>query len=177
MRSLYAISNQGTIQWTDSVGSFIHGTPAVDNAGNLYCWLQDSIQSLTSTGTRRWSRYTRHSNWDLTIDCQGNIDYLSGGTLYSLTNTGQERWTCPVDSYDDVTSVISDNQGTCYALTGSSLNKYTLRAISIDGAVLWKIDLDAYAKYGGMAISTDGFLILSDTGDSNAQPNSLFVVE
>jgi hypothetical protein len=72
---------------------------------------------------------------------------------------------------------VSDVDGTVFCMTSTDLTHYTLRSVSVDGQVKWSLPLIAYMKWGGMSISKDGYLLISDTGHSFGLDNSIFVVE
>jgi hypothetical protein len=176
--SLVALDVNGSVLWSDTLVGGVMGVPAVDNAGNLFLWTRDSLTSLSPFGKRRWALFTGSGNWDLTIDCLGNIAYLAQGYLCSVQNNGKPRWKVKVDDADFFTSLVSDADGTVYCVTGSSgITNYNVRAVSLNGAVKWVLPISAYMKLGGLALTKEGYLLITDTGIDAGTVNSVFVIE
>lgn len=175
--AITALDPDGNVVWSDSLSGTVSGAVAVDNDGNLFCWTSVGLVSISSGGKTRWTIPTATENWDVVIDNMGNIDFLMDGYLQSVTNAGVTRWKVPVDNADFYTSLVCDAEGTVYCLTATGITAYNLRAISRDGALLWTLPLTTYMKWGGMAISKEGYLLITDTGRSAGLTSSLYIVE
>jgi hypothetical protein len=126
----------------------------------------------------RWHIRDAGPNWDVTIDINGNICYLSSGALISVDNLGQERWRVRLDNGDYVTHLVSDVYGVVYAETGvgSSGGQYNVYAVSQEGTVLWKLAVQAYVKVGGPALSRSGLLVFPQAGKTGGMENKLYII-
>jgi hypothetical protein len=175
--TITALDLDGNAIWSDSLGGHVNGATAIDNEGNLFCWTSVGLVSISSGGKTRWVVPTAGENWDVVIDNMGNVDFLMDGFLQSVTKTGVLRWKVPVDNADFYTSLVCDVEGTVYCLTATELRAYNLRAISRDGVMKWTLPLTAYMKWGGMAISKEGYLVITDTGRNIGITSSIYVVE
>jgi sugar lactone lactonase YvrE len=178
-QSLYALDVQGQVAWSDSLDSEVRGAMAVDNEGNIYAWTRTKLVSLSETGKIRWSIETGSYNWDITIDNMGNIAYMADGYLCSVTNDGEEWWKVRVDDGDYNNPLVSDADGTVYCITGTGGTNYNVRAVTSSGEVKWTLPINAYMKWGGPALTKEGYLIITDSGDNSGTgiPNSVYVIE
>jgi hypothetical protein len=175
--TITALDLDGNAIWSDTLGGHVNGAVAVDNDGNLFCWTSTGLVSIAPGGRTRWTIPTAAANWDVVIDNMGNVDFLMDGYLQSVTNAGVLRWKVPVDKWDFYTSLVCDAEGTVYCLTATGLPAYNLRAISRDGVIKWTLPLSAYMKWGGMALSKEGYLLITDTGSSAGITSSIYIVE
>jgi outer membrane protein assembly factor BamB len=178
--SLFALDLNGNLLWSDSLSGGIVSALSVDNAGNIFGWTSKSLVSIAPDGSLRWSKPTTSSNWDVTIDNQGNIAYLMDGKLNSVTNDGKDRWSLPLDGGDFYVPIISDVDGTIYCVTGTTApNTYTVRAVTSAGVVKWSTTITAYMKDGGLALTSEGLLVITDTGGSSTAPipNTIYIIE
>jgi hypothetical protein len=177
--SLYALDLNGNVRWADSLGGGGSGSPAVDNAGNIFLFAVDDLVSVSSTGKLRWRIPGAGPNWDVTIDVNGNVDYLALGYLVSVDNIGQERWRVKLDGDDYVTHLVSDALGTVFAETGYPFGsrQYTVYSVSMGGAINWALPITAYIKVGGPSLSRQGYLMLVQAGSIGGAPNQLYIIE
>jgi large repetitive protein len=158
------------IKWTFGQKPLLNA-PMVDSKGNIYVLVQDNLQNprlgnfycIDPDGNIKWQ--FSHSgqmylSTDPAIDKEGNI-YFAMDTLYSLSYSGELRWKLYLNGYSNLAPLICDAQGTVYmAVAGQTyFNDWKIYAVSGDGTVKWKIDVDDYFPGDCPAITRDGTLI------------------
>jgi len=174
-QSLYVLNTGGEILRSDSLGGEQGGAISIDVDGNVYSYFGSYLMSISSSGTVRW-RIATISNWNVTIDPNGNIAYLSYDSLNSVDNMGKKRWSVPVHWLDQQTHLVCDAQGTIFIETSNDLQNYDVQAVSNMGKVLWTLTLSAYVKEAGPSLTKDGYLLFPHS-DYNPTTKQLFVIE
>ena len=175
-QSLYLINTKGEILRIDSLGGKQTSAISVDVDGNVYSYFENDIVSISSIGAERWRISNVGSNWNVTIDPDGNIAYLSFGYFYSVDNNGKKRWGVKVHGLDDITHIVCDAQGTNYIETSDDLKNYDVQAISNTWKILWTLTVEAYVKEAGPSLTKEGYLLFPH---SNYLPGTkhMYVIE
>ena len=174
-RSLYVLNTNGDILRSDSIGGRQLGAISVDVDGNVYSYFDQDLVSISLTGIVRWRIPGAGSNWNVVIDPNGNIAYLSKGKLILVDNDGKERWNVSVGQTDYWTHLICDAQGTIFIETSSDGANYDVQAISNSGKLLWTVSLPAHSKEGGPSLTKEGYLLFPHVGIP--PPRGMYVIE
>jgi outer membrane protein assembly factor BamB len=166
--NLFAINLDGSLKWIFNCG-IIRQAPMIDNAGNIYCTPRRYLYSLSPDGNINWFYETNHSDYSIpSIDNEGNIYTIETTSfpifyhsLISLTYDGNFIWRYDLNidnEFDDFWQpLICDNEGTIYL--GSTRGEYYY-AISKDGELKWKMNLNQYQVDNTGAIGEDGTLYI-----------------
>jgi len=174
-QSLYVLNTNGDILRSDSIGGRQLGAISVDVDGNVYSYFDQDLVSISLTGIVRWRIPGAGSNWNVVIDPNGNIAYLSKGKLILVDNDGKERWNVSVGQTDYWTHLICDAQGTIFIETSSDGANYDVQAISNSGKLLWTVSLPAHSKEGGPSLTKEGYLLFPHVGIP--PPRGMYVIE
>lgn len=174
-QSLYVLNTNGDILRSDSIGGRQLGAISVDVDGNVYSYFDQDLVSISLTGIVRWRIPGAGSNWNVVIDPNGNIAYLSKGKLILVDNDGKERWNVSVGQTDYWTHLICDAQGTIFIETSSDGANYDVQAISNLGKLLWTVSLPAHSKEGGPSLTKEGYLLFPHVGIP--PPRGMYVIE
>jgi len=173
--SLFVLNTNGDIIRSDSLGGRQGGAISIDVDGNVYTYLGDDLVSVSQTGTERWRISGVGRNWNVIIDPNGNIAYLSNGKLNLVDNKGQKRWSVPVGQADFGTHIVCDAQGTIYIETSNDFANYDVKAINNSGSVLWTLSVPAHSKEGGPSLTKEGYLLFPHVGIP--PPRGMYVIE
>ncbi len=170
------------VKWTFG-NKILLSSPAIDNAGNLYF----TPDMYTAGSTHLWTFYSINENGEMnwkydiksrfvldnteaTIDYNGNI-YFASDTLYSFRNDGGLRWKYGFETgFNNYCSLVSDVKNTIYVAgsRGDYSNSNKVMAISMDGRLLWSIDIPDQRLLGpSPAITDNGKLIYPDWNDDS----------
>ena len=174
-QSLYVLNTNGDILRSDSIGGRQLGAISVDVDGNVYSYFDQDLVSISLTGKVRWRVPGAGSNWNVVIDPNGNIAYLSKGKLILVDNDGQERWSISVGQTDYETHLVCDTQGTIFIETSSDGANYDVQAISTSGKLLWTVSVPAHSKEGGPSLTQEGYLLFPHVGIP--PPRGVYVIE
>ena len=177
--SLYVIDTDGNILRSDSLGGEQWGAISVDVDGNVYSYFGQNGNDLVSVsplGAVRWRISNIGSNYNIVIDPNGNIGYLSNGKLIIVDNDGRQRWSVPVGQADYWTHLVCDAQGTIYVETSDDGITYNVQAISTLGKVLWTLPVEAYVKSAGPSLTKEGYLLFPHSNYYPA-PKQMYVIE
>lgn len=116
---LYAFNSDGTAKWQFNADSGIYGTPAIDDAGNLYfTTLTGGVYSVTPAGRQRWYATSGGNiSSSVALSSDGTTLYYAGydAMLYARdTATGNVRWTYKLGDQVRASSPAVDANGVIY---------------------------------------------------------------
>ncbi|MGD0813724.1 MAG: PQQ-binding-like beta-propeller repeat protein [Verrucomicrobiota bacterium] len=177
--TLYAFTTNGTLLWSDNLGTLMSGSPAVGASdGTIYAATFDPYRTPNalfainpSTGATNWVFQTDDSinGGDGTPidsspavgpDC--TIYFLSSsGDLFAVSPSGTLQWFFPLPAalYPSSSPAIGED-GTIYVGSGGGY----LYAISPDGTLEWIFDsADGAAINSSPAIGEDGTVYIAST--------------
>jgi hypothetical protein len=177
--SLYVLDIDGNILRSDSLGGAQWGAISVDIDGNVYSYFGQNgndLVSVSSSGAVRWRISNVGSNYNVVIDPNGNIAYLSQAKLFLVDNNGNDRWNFPVRQGDYWTHLVCDASGTIYVETSDDGLVYDVQAISNLGKVLWTLPVEAYVKSAGPSLTKEGYLLFPHSNYYPA-PKQMYVIE
>ena len=177
--SLYVLDTDGNILRSDSLGGAQWGAISVDVDGNVYSYFGQNGNDLVSVsplGVVRWRISNVGNNYNIVIDPNGNIAYLSLAKLFLVDNNGNERWNFPVRQGDYWTHLVCDVSGTIFVETSDDGLVYDVQAISNLGKVLWTLPVEAYVKSAGPSLTKEGYLLFPHS-NYNPAPKQMYVIE
>ncbi len=175
-QSLYVLNTNGVVLRTDSLGDQQRGAISIDVDGNVFTYIGNDLVSISPTGKIRWRIKGVGENWNVTIDPNGNIAYLSRGKLFLVDNDGQKRWDIPVAQGDYITHLVSDANGTIFIETSDDFQNYDVQAVSTSGTILWNVTVAAYVKEAGPSLTQNGYLLFPHS-NYYPSPKQLYIIE
>jgi outer membrane protein assembly factor BamB len=176
-----AVSRDGMLIWSDSMGDRPYGTPAIAADGTLYVALDDArtepggtaavVCALDPNGTARWRSFVPGHMPDLTLAPDGTI-YLTtfigndsfplpstlGTSLAAIDPNGTVQWTflLPPDSRGPV-SVRPD--GIVLVVGGQNLT-----AVRANGSLAWRLPLERAYDCSRVTVTEDGTALFVRNG-------------
>ncbi|HUT03467.1 MAG TPA: PQQ-binding-like beta-propeller repeat protein [bacterium] len=136
---LWAINSDGTLKWSFYTECEIDGSPAIDEAGNVYFGREDGyLYCLDSDGSAKWSYYCGQPvRSSPSIDSTGDIYFsCDDGYLYVLDSDGSLDWSFSLGGKETTlygSPAVDENLGVVYV--GSSDEKFY--AINTDAVLNW----------------------------------------
>ena len=94
--TLYALTSNGSLRWTATLGAAVKAAPAVTSDGILYVLTDDGkISALDGeTGSVKWSQTPGGKAGGVVVDAEGNIYVGTNTGICSYTAEGSQRWVC-----------------------------------------------------------------------------------
>jgi len=150
---LYALSPNGTKQWSYPVGLMIWSTPAIAEDGTIYVTSYDNyLHALFPNGTRKW-RFDADDSISSSpaIDDDGTIYFgCSNKKIFAVNPNGTEKW-----HYTTGHIIVSDpaigDDGTIYIGSGDTY----LYALYPNGSMRWRFKTEDWVK-SHPSIAEDG---------------------
>lgn len=137
--TLYALTENGTVRWTASMGAAIKAAPAVTSDGIVYALCDGAklIAYNSDNGSEKWSAQLSGNAGGVAVDADGNIYAGTSVGVWSYTSSGSKRWeseSMKVTERGGSLAINSKDQIIYAALKGKS----GLTAIDMNsGATLW----------------------------------------
>ncbi len=133
---LYALAPDGSLKWGKTINGQIRGSPALDDADNVYFGVYEDagskIYSIDPKGNVRWTY--DYNVLDLAIAPNGSI-YAACGTLIALNGDGNLKWECEGIGVINSDGLAVGSDGTAYLNTQDG----KLYAVSPEGHVKWSL--------------------------------------
>ena len=169
-RKLYAINQDGTVEWIKYVGEEMRSSPAIDKYGNIFILDQSSnLRVFDPDGNPKWN-YQAQGSYNYSspvIDDSGIVYFVSGyGEIYALlSDDGGFIYESDVGAGADYCTPVLDKNGVLYF--GDDDTFYAVN--TADGSLKWsfKITRTGYSDYiYTPAIGSDGTIYFASGNDS-----------
>ena len=92
--SLYALTENGTIRWTATMGAAVKAAPAVTSDGYVYA-LCDGAKLIAydaDNGNQIWSAQLSGNAGGVVVDANGNVYAGTSAGVWSYSSRGDKRW-------------------------------------------------------------------------------------
>lgn len=92
--SLYALTENGTIRWTVTMGAAVKAAPAVTSDGYVYA-LCDGAKLIAydaDNGNQIWSAQLSGNAGGVVVDANGNVYAGTSAGVWSYSSRGDKRW-------------------------------------------------------------------------------------
>ena len=177
---MYAVGTNGEIQWfNDRVTNDFYGCRLVDNTGNIYATINDSIVCFAPDGKMIWSNVETKYPLGFSMDYDGNLFAMCtypansvGRSIISIDQSGKIRWAHSLPA-GFVGDLVCDKDGTVYF--GSYDTDKSYYAVKNDGTLKWVIYHGYLADFSASpAIAADGSIYVGSGGGGTGGDNGLF---
>ncbi|MBN2465844.1 PQQ-like beta-propeller repeat protein, partial [candidate division WOR-3 bacterium] len=159
---IYALNANGTVKWSDSIGSAATATGALGADGTAYFQTEDSmVIALRSDGSTAWTFFTGGGNSAPVVGADGTVYAVNqDGIVYAINpDSGSQKWATSPLGPTVQAPAINPDLDTMYVTTESGL----LQALDVaTGAPGWSLSVGADAS--GPVIGPDGSVYVSGSG-------------
>ncbi len=168
--SLYALSLDGSVQWTSSLGSIPRGAPAISADGIIYVRSDAALHATTPTGQPLWSRPLPGIGTSSPVIGPDGTIYVGGGPqLHAIKPDGEILWQVSVENSVRAAPALGVD-GTLYV--GDERSSYPdgtyeggkIYAIDSSGVIHWTYDAGG-SVYGSVALGVDGTIYVGSYGN------------
>jgi hypothetical protein len=181
---MYALALDATTKWYyPGIFSGQNAFRMVDNAGNIYTSIGDSLISIAPDGTRRWAVTMGRGGGTTggTIDWNGDVYFANQIAdsnymwyLCSVDNAGKPRWRRELGMRYPVT-MVSDAENTVYVQSGAGDG---MLAVRTDMRVKWELTFSPHIDVStSPAVASSGVMILPSGSTSPAEVFGLYLIQ
>jgi outer membrane protein assembly factor BamB len=159
---VYALNPDGTVKWTDSVGSQVLATGALGADGTSYFQTTDTnVVALSSDGTQRWTSFTGGGNSAPVVGTDGTVYAVNqDGTVYAINPAdGNQIWTYNLGAPSVQAPAIDPSRNVLYAVNDAG----TLQPIDLSSHT-GKTPYAAGADASGPIVGPDGTVYVGGAG-------------